>query len=519
MKSICFLVVNLCSFTIVFAQKQLQDLKPARLGIFKNGTCFVKREALVPVTEKSFYIKAPDKVLMGTYWVAVGKESSLSSIIVKTDTFKVVHTAKTLADFLEANIGQNITLYGNATNTDLQKLSGKLLAYDVSLQVMKIAANNGKIIIANSYGFDWFESDVNPKSEIKIDSIISIAKIKLNKQVDKILTSTISLEKGVQWFASYLFTVINDKEAKLEMKATIANGETDYLQMPVDIIIGNPEMFYGKKLDPVCIDYLAESLLENKYDYNGFANNLSTSNNFSTSLQMSSKTNGETKTYNWENETEETEGQKLEDLYYYQLGVIDLERNSRVIVSVMTTTVMYYEIYTTDLPLNSPSMEGANSIQTYRSYIINNGTNAPFTSGASLVINQNGQPISQSQINYTPLKGTSELRLSKAVDVQVANTESETARVDAVTKFKRRTYEEKVTNSGIITITNYKDKKIKIRVSKAIEGVFINSDNNGKSKKTISNNYNNSNSNLINWEIEIEPNSTKEIKYSYYILE
>ena len=465
------------------------------------------------VTDKSFFIQAPDKVLMGTYWLMVGKESSLRSIVVKTDTFKTEHAARRIADFLLANINQEILLMSNANFTQGRKLSGKLLDYDEESFMMKVASANGNIIIASSTDFDWMEINNKARATIAVDSIIPIAKVNLNKETPNTWASTISLERGVQWFPSYLFTVINDKEAKLELKATIANGETEYRNLPVDIIIGSPEMFYGKQLDPVCIDYINESLDADKYDNNSFQNGLAVNSNFSASYI----TIGGDKAYKWTDDDEPKEGQKLEDLYYYQLGVIDLEKNSRVIVPVMNTIVTYTEIYTADLSVNSPSLEGENSIQTFHSYLITNGSNAPFTTGTALVLNQAGQPLAQAELTYTPVKGISEMQLSKAVDVQVKNDEEESAREKTNMKKTSLLYYEKVTSSGIINITNYKDKKIKIRVTKSIDGIFISADNNGKSKK-IKSTEDNTSSTEISWEMEIEAGAKMQLKYEYYNL-
>ncbi len=497
--------------SLAFTQKKVQTLQPARLGIFKNGTCFVKREGMVSVAEKNFYIKAPDKVLMGTYWVMTGKESSIHSIVIKTDTFKVTHAAKSLSDFLETSIGQNITLYGNAVNTDLRKLSGKLLAYDKETMMLKMAVTTGKTIITDARDFDWFETGANPNQTILVDSIIPVAKVKLNKPVDNILASTISLERGTQWFPSYLFTIINDKEAKLELKATIANGETEYRNMPVDIIIGSPEMFYANTLDPACIDYLTESLSDSRYDNNGLASNavqynLSTAAYFSTGADAGNS-------YTWEDkEEQQKDGQKLEDLYYYQLGVLDLEKNSRTIVPVMSINIAYTEIYTVDIPLIAPSADDdEHSIQAYHSYLITNNSNAPLTTGAALVLNQTGQPLSQAQLTYTPVKGSSEMQLSKAIDVQVKNEEEETTREKSTIKKTSSLYYEKVTTTGTVTITNYKDKKVKIRITKLIGGTFSTASNNGKARK-------NRTANEVYWEVEVEAGAKLNVSYEYYLL-
>jgi len=497
------------------AQKKLQELKPARLGIFKNGTSFVKREGLVTVTEKSFYIKAPEKVLMGTYWIFVGKDATLNSVVVKTDTFKISKNAKSLPQFLEANIGQNITLYGNADNTELRKLAGKLLQYDVSSETIKLETQTGKTVVVSSGEFDWLETAGTPKDVILTDDIVPIAKVKLNKEAANALVSTISLEKGVQWYPSYLFTVINDKEARLEMKATIVNGETEYMNMPVDIIIGNPEMFYGQKLDPVCIEYLNERLLGSGYADNRNSNSISLTN-------VASQTTGTygNETYDWSNNTSEPgkEGQKLDDLYYYQLGVVDLEKYSRVIVPVMTANVSYSEIYSAYFPLHSTELEGASSVQTYHSYLLNNNSSAPLTSGAVLVMNAAGQPLAQSQLSYTPVKSNSDLQLSKAIDVPVKNEEEETGREKSNIKYANGTYATKITQSGTIQIKNYKDKKITIRITKRIDGVFVSADNNGKSRKIKTRDDDDTVAELY-WQVEVAAGTKMQLQYSYFSLD
>lgn len=499
------------------AQKQVQTLQPSRVGIFKNGTCFVKREGTVKVTEKSFYINAPDKVLMGTYWVFVGKESSMNSIVVKADTFKVKNRPKYLMEFLEVSVGQIITLYRTTYQaTETNKVSGKLLEYDKETGLVRIEGSNGKVTILDGRLMDWIEVVGNPKGQVTSDSILAVARIKLAGEAESTLVSTISLERGMQWFPSYLFTIVNEKEAKLEMKATIATGETEYRNMPVDIIIGNPEMFYGKTLDPVCIDYLKESMLEGRYDNNGFLSNFNIA-----AVQTQTRSTGGNYDYSWDDEdnANDKEGSKLEDLYYYQLGVHDLEKNSRIIVPVMTATISYSEIYTANLPLNSTVLEGNNSIQTFHSYLINNTSNAPLTSGASLVLNQRGQPLAQAQLNYTPVKGSSEMQLSKAVDVQVKNDEEETQREKSNIRRNASSYYEKAYTSGIISLTNYKDKKITMRVTKKIEGIYLRSDNSGKSRKVKTGDDDSETITELYWEVEVPAGGKLQLKYDYYILD
>ncbi len=508
------LYILLIVISAAATSQQVQTLKPARLGIFKNGTCFVKREGMVAVTEKSFYIKAPEKVLTGTYWVVLGKETTLNSVIVKTDTFKISKTASTLGEFLEANTGQQITLYGNAVNTDLRKLSGKLIRYDQRSGMVTVTQASGSTVITTAANFTWFETAASPGSTVAADSIIPVAKVKVNKEVTSVLASTISLENGVQWQPSYLLNVINDKEAKLEMKATIVNHETAYLGMPVDIIIGSPEMFYKDQIDPACITYINESMLMAGYDNNARYNffnaqqngNASFAGNFPITNQWAAAA------ADADTDNADKDGQKNEDLYYYNLGVLDLEKNARVIVPVMSTTINYSELYTADLPVNSPGLEGENSIQAYHSFVLENPGTAPLTSGPVFVLGKTGQPLSQSKIFYTAVKGNSEIKISRAVDVQVKNDEEIKTTEKAESVWLNKRYYTKQTVNGQVAINNLKDKKIKIRINKVIPGYFISADNNGKNRKKYG-------TAEISWEVEIAAGQKLTVKYSYYTLE
>lgn len=497
-------------YCIPVRAQSIQDMKPSRLGIFKNGTCFVKREGTVTVTEKSFFIKAPEKVLTGTYWVVVGKESSIHSIIVKADTFKVQRTALSLADFLEANTGQEITLYSNNASNDLHKLSGKLLSYEPRSGLVTVSSG-GKTVITAASAFSWYESATVPKSTVVADSLIAAAEIKLNTDVRTIAASTISLETGVKWYPSYQFSVVNDSVAKLDMKATIVNDETDYLGMPVDIIIGSPEMFLGTEVDPACITYINQSLLNNGFD-NGRYNYFNFSGNSASVFQNTSS--GETQRLNSPAEltadNTDKDGQKNGDLFYYHLGSLDLEKNSKVIVPVMSTRIVYKDIYTATIPPGSRSIMGEFSVQTNHSFIISNTSGAPFTSGTAFVLNKEGQPLAQAKLFYTSAGGSSEISLSKAVDVQIKNTEDVIRKKEKVV-YGDATYTQSVV-SGKITVINNKDKKIRIRVTKNLAGYFEVADNGGKEIKD-------NNSVQVYWEVEVNAGSKLALGYRYYTLD
>lgn len=493
---------------ITHAQKTVQTLQPTKLSVFKNGTYFIKREASVELKDNVFYIPAPQNALMGTWWLAAGKETPIHSIVVKADTIKTEKQAQDLYEYLRANTGNDISLISLSQNTAAARMvTGKLLQFNPATNMVKIAQQNGNVIIANASDFGTLEAS-KPNSSFMADSITGTTKVTVSRPAKTVTASTISLESGIQWYASYLLTPINDKEARLEMKATLTNDNEDLRNTSVDIIIGNPEMFYGRQLDPACYNYFGERILTRAVDNNfvqyNYASNLA-NNTAGWSGRHSNEDDND-------KDDEQKDGQKSGDLYYYQLGTLDIEKNAKVIVPVNSNTVTYSELYTVDLDENSASDDNKIA-EVFHNYRIGNTTTAPFTAGSVFVLNQNGQPFSQSKMNYTPVKGDAEIRLARAIDVQAKNTEEEVKREKV---FATNNYVDKITYKGSVKLTNYHTKAITIKVNKKTDGVTVEAGTNGKYKKTNNRRTYKKNGSTIEWEITLNAGESTELTYQYY---
>jgi hypothetical protein len=505
--SICVLSFALNSL----AQKTVQTLQPTRLSIFKNGTYFIKKSGVVDVVNNSFTIATPTNALMGSYWLATSKDASIKSIVVKPDSVKVIRKCNSINDYLKASINKKITLRKEYLSTEI--LEGTLLDFNEVNQLVKIKTKDNKIIVSNAE--NWKELVLNEEENYTAFdmNVAPYSTIQLNQNVTSTTASSLSLEKGIQWFPSYLFTVINDKEATLAMKATILNNDEHFTNTDVDIIIGNPEMFYGKELDPICTRYLTQELLNYK-DNNQTSFNLSQNNYAALNIPVYSA-NGEisaTKDYSEENK----DGNKLEDLYIYKLGKLDLEKNATVIVPVVNSTINYEDVYTADLGIASAIVAKDAVLDVYHKYRISNKSAAPFTTGSILVLSKEEMPIAQSQLKYTPVKGKQDISISKAIDVQIKNEETEIKREKIAQKNKDNEFKYKINYSGVIKIENFQNKKIKLCLTKDISGEVSVSSNNGKSRILKSVDYSDNNfTSLIEWEVEINPGQKLEITYNY----
>jgi hypothetical protein len=512
-----FLLFSLAMGTIIelSAQKTVQELQPARVSVFKNGSYFVKKSAAVQIANNLFSIPFPTNVLMGSFWLSTGKGTTVKSIVFKRDTVQQAAPCKSIADYLSANLNKEIILYRNYS--DKEVLTGTLLDYNEVNNLVKIRTSDKKMIIARAMDFDRMSFSENGSGACFSEKIKPVATVHVNENISGTTVSTLSLQNGIQWVPSYLLSIINDQEASLSMKATIVNRQESLLQTEVDIVIGNPEMFYGKTMDPICFGYLNNDMLAGK-DNNTYGLNMANyTNGFS---QTTSNLDKEEDKFDDEKDLpdyNETAGDKMEDLYVYKLGKQDLEKDATVLIPVLTTTVRYEDIYSIDLPYNSALVGNQKILDVFHQYRITNNTTAPFTTGSVLVVNASEMPVAQAQLKYTPVNDKQEINLSKAIDVPVKNEETETKREKAARKLSKGNYADKVSYSGVIKINNLQNKKITITVTKAIEGVVLDAGDNGTIKKikdagTGTNSYSH-----IKWEITLNPNEKKELFYNYTV--
>jgi hypothetical protein len=499
------LPLALLATTPLAAQVRVQPLQPTRLAIFKNGTCFVKREATVTVEGQVFYIPAPSNVLLGTYWLMTGREAGLQSVAIKRDTLKVEKPATDKAGYLRGNIGKDITLLRHTNGIEMAKVSGKLLAFDGDAMVLQLA--DGKTWVGDKDHFNELLLGSNANGQYQGQKLSDVAKVTVQKPVASTTAATLSLERGLQWYPSYLLRIINDKEAKLDMKATIINGSNTFTNTAVDIIIGNPELFFGQQLDPACGVYMSATLLSGGTQQVTNMRTQAISNNMAENEE--SDADGDTDL------PDDTKGgEKMEDLYYYQLGNLTLEPDTRLVVPVLSATIAYEDIYTADLGINSPELSRSNPLDVFHGYRINNNTAAPFTTGSVWVLNQKEQPLAQAQLKYTPIKSSTEITLSKALDVSIKNEELETKREANARALGYGNNYDRVSYSGKLLVVNQQQKKITLRIKKYVLGSLLKSSLPGNVKKLKEDDSINTTT-LLEWELVLEPGAKKEISYDY----
>jgi hypothetical protein len=494
-------------------EKNIIPLKTTRVSVFKNGTYFSTSEAPVVSKDKVFYFTPPASALNGTFWYAL-KDAKVQTINVKQYNTSVTKQARSIGEFLASNINTEVTLsllYGQT----ITLLKGTILAYYLdpassAYKILKLKLNDGNIKLIRSEYIVDFTLAANAKSTYVEDSSINLAKVMLDKDISNSMFSTLSIQTGISWVPSYLLKLTDNKKANLDIKATIENDAENIVDVPLSLVVGNPQMFYGKQLDMISGGIVH---VYSRTDNIGF--NANTTASYDYDIREYGETDNENAT-----------GEKSNDLYYYNLGNLNIEKGAKAIVKLSTNDIEYKDLYELDIQdkvnywqTKVAAIDPNTVYETWHVLKVDNKTTAPFSTGPVFVIDENGKPLAQDEMKYTPVGATTKIKLSKAIDVQTANDEEVIARETSKTLINNREYEV-VKIKGKIKVANYQSKQIKISISKTVNGRITNT---GGGTTTVlpnrNSNYMNLNDiNITRWEKEIKPNETLILEYEYEVL-
>jgi hypothetical protein len=516
-------LIIICAAHIANAQYMISPLKTTHISIFKNGTYFITKEGEARPDKGLFVVTPPSDALNGTYWLSAGKDNKIKSISVKPDVTRINRPVQSIAEFIQSSTGKNITIVlpPVATNGTAREIKGTVLSYIAATQLVKMKTADGRVMICNVENAQEAYGDAGSGESFQQDSIVRMAKVQLENNPSKVNVSTLSLQTGMSWTPSYFLKLTDDNTARLDLKATILNTDDEAIKdASVDLVIGNPQMFYGAKLDDISTDFLNRQIYHSEPRMQLNASYL---NNAMMQVQSNGAERDEEAAV--EMPIYSADGEKTNDLYYFNLGKLNIEEKSKTIVPLQTTEVTYddlYELYADDQTnywsnervINDPERV----IPIFHILKIKNTGTAPFTTGPIFVVDKNEKPLAQDEIKYTATGASVKINLSKALDLNAKNTE------DVI----NTSYEKRILNnhqytvariSGKLSVTNYQSKAVKVNISKTLTGKVL-SAGDGKAESSYRNNSDN-NKNLISaikWEKQIPAKGTVEVSYQYEVL-
>jgi hypothetical protein len=356
------------------------------------------------------------------------------------------------------------------------------------------------------------------------------------------------LQKGIRWIPEYRVEMLDGSKAKITLQGTIINEMVDLENADLRLVVGVPSFIMKDTLSPLALRDAAPRL--SVYFAPPSSGTGATFDNRFLSNAMMSQSAAPVRGGGGEAERGgpdvPMEGQK-EDLFLYHKPGVTLKKGERAIVTLLEVTVAYEDVYSWEIPPIPPMEAWRNNINDdqqrqlslmlsgakamHKLRLTNTGT-APWTTGPATIYKGN-TPLAQQLMTYTSVKNQVDLPVTIATDLNTKKEEAEKGRQTNVT-INDLSYT-KVTLQGKLPVTSFKDKPVKMTVTRKTLGVITDTTAGGKIGQTntledVS--FDRSNYpwygwwpwwwhsvnplSEINWETTIEPGKAVTLEYDWY---
>lgn len=509
----------------VWAQK---ELKTTGINLFKNGTYFVVKEGVVNASKGNWSMSMLNfNPLLSTFWITTTKDAPINRIEYITDTIKTKRYIYGFQDALNANKGKKVKLtYTIGTgNNAISNAKGVLENFYPSTGMAKIKTPEGSYLFLNTNSIHELFFEENPNETLSKDSLARVAKIFFDKEKSNTPIKITYMQTGMNWVPSYSIKMIDDSKLQLSMNALVENFSEDIKDAELTLTLGAANFKYGTQLDPITQAWVSAAGGGNAYNYN-WNNNYNYQATYNNALPMQTLSADsyagavdEVAAYN-DYATYTTAGTKDEDLFRYKLGKVNIPKNAKTSFAIFSNELPFEDIYEVNLYdiVNYATNQRINNnedqnFEVFHSLKMTNTTGVPFTTGPCFVQDKNLQPMAQDQVKYTAVGGKVKVQLAKATDILVKNTEEEISSEDKSKKYNNYYYK-KVTIKGSIKLENLQPKKIKLNITKTVNGDIKEVNESGTTKK--SGKYNGLNpSSETEWTVSLDKGEKKVVNYTY----
>lgn len=288
------------------------------------------------------------------------------------------------------------------------------------------------------------------------------------------------VERGVRWIPDYRVELLENRQARLSLQATIINDLADLEDVELNLVVGVPSFIMAGEMSPMA---LRESGLWLSSYFSPPGRGGDGGSTYLSNAMMSQRagpTRGETSAVGGGPDVP-SEGQ-MEDLFLYSQPHFTLKKGGRAVVQLVQVTVPCEDVYTWDIPSVPPpemwenvnrdelrqtiaALSGAKAMHKVR---LTNTGSVPWTTGPAAVFKK-GALLSQQLMTYTSLKNQVDLPVTIATDLNTKKEETETGREPNALTINRTNYA-KVVLHGKITVTNFKNKAAKVYVRRLTLG-------------------------------------------------
>ena len=517
------------------------DTKAVRVALFKNGLAFFIRQGDLPTRAGEVEIGPLPAASHGTLWLGFGPGVELANLSAREVKVMEGRLALTIPELLEANVGKRVRLeFASEFRTPVE---GVLKAYpqpqerppvnpymadlvpppSPQSQLLLVQAEGGMVAI-NPGSVDRIVFLEDPNTTVSDElKRISLSGELLKSAANQPL-SVSYLAKGMTWAPSYLVDISDPKQAMLTAKACILNDIEDLDGAQVDLITGFPHLEFAEIISP----------LAKKEDLAGFLNALGSG--YSAGRRRADYggvTAQAAANVMYQYERGEptvpvpdygaaAAGIAAEDLFFYPLEGVTLERGAVGYYPLFTEKVGYQHIYEWDIPdyVNEEDYYRREEEQEVRQIVwhslrLENSTGMPWTTAPAATM-QEGRVLGQATLHYTPVAGETMLKITQALGIKADQLELEVDREVGALKQYGRIYD-RVTVEGTLELRSHLDKPVKVKVAKTLTGNVKSADPQPKVEKLAAGLKRVNPRSRLTWEVTVGAGQEMTITYAYVV--
>ncbi|OPZ97812.1 MAG: hypothetical protein BWY71_01482 [Planctomycetes bacterium ADurb.Bin412] len=332
------------------------------------------------------------------------------------------------------------------------------------------------------------------------------------------------LAKGITWAPSYMVDITDGRTARIAAKAEIVNEVCDLEGVEVSLITGYPNLQFSDIVSPLArketLAQFLQSLVRGQSERGRPEGVLS--NVMKQSVVYGA---GEDMSIMPSYGTAE-EGVVAEDLFYYPVEKVSLKKGEVGCYPLFSETVPYRHIYQWKIADYIDDLEyylrnrrerdqQPEEEVVWHCLRMENRMNLPWTTAPAEIVKE-GNILGQDTLTYTPSKGESTLRITRAVSVKAEQVEYETERERGAKKLYGYEYD-LVTVKGELSVRNFQEKAIPLEIEKILTGEVQNSEPEAKVVKLARGLRRANPRNEVSWTVKLGPDEQKELNYTYEV--
>ncbi len=529
------------------------DARLQQVALFKNGLGFFVSQVTCPDKEGSFSFVPDVAVSHGTFWVAYPPKVNLESLIAKEIESPKPMEATTIPELLKANIGRKVRL--SLTGEEEKTIQGliKYFADDklrplpvpytpgrTSWETVNFRGGNliyGRLIILQT---NDAEVAIDPQNVRKVEFLDGQAQrtytskdksmqlaVKLSEPAGGEKLTLSYLAKGITWAPSYIVDITKADKALISAKAAVINEACDLNDVTIQLVTGFPHLQFADIVSPLALkEDLAQFLqsLIRGQSQQGIAGGVMT--NVVTQQRVA---------YAGRRGSEDLMpaygaadvGKVSEDLFLYPVEHVHLKKAEVAYLPLFTESIPYRHIYQWEIPdyvdeedrysydRRRQEQQQLLEEEVWHCLRLENTTKVPWTTAPAQTVKE-GLILGQDTLNYTPVKGETTLRITRAVSVKAEQLELEADR-DRDAKQLYGYHYDLVTVDGKLSVTNFQDKTITLEITKTLSGEVESSQPQATIEKLARGLRRMNGVMKLTWTIELKPGENKQLNYVYKV--